>query len=132
VDNFSCCGIVVYSSFSSRGVVYLRTRSYALDVSYGAIHEVLKDYVRTKARPERSMAEGYVMEETLGFCIEYMSRFSATRRRIWDDHEEPGLFDEELEGGGIKRPMSQNLRAWAHSFVVDNVGHISGLRRLCS
>jgi hypothetical protein len=89
----------------------------------------MKDYVRIKARPEGSMAEGYVMEETLGFCTEYMSRFSATRRCVWDDHEEPGLFDEELEGRGIKRPMSQNLRAWAHSFVVDNAGHLSSLRR---
>jgi hypothetical protein len=89
----------------------------------------LKDYVCTKARPEGSMAEGYVMEETLGFCTEYMSRFSATRRRVWDDLEELGLFDEELEGGGIKRPMSQNLRAWAHSFVVDNASHLSSLRR---
>jgi hypothetical protein len=42
----------------------------------------LKDYVRTKARPEGSMAEGYVMDDTLGFYIEYMSRFIPTSRRI--------------------------------------------------
>ena len=45
----------------------------------------LKDFVRTKARPEGSMAEGYMMDDTLGFCTEYMTRLTATRRRVWDD-----------------------------------------------
>jgi hypothetical protein len=62
----------------------------------------LKDDVRTKARPEGSMAEGYILDDTLGFYTEYMSRLTATRRHVWDDKEEPGLFDEELEGGGVK------------------------------
>jgi hypothetical protein len=35
--------------------------------------KTLKDYVRTFARPEGSMAEGYAMEDCLGFCTEYMS-----------------------------------------------------------
>jgi hypothetical protein len=30
----------------------------------------VKDYIRTKARPEGNMAEVYVMEDTLGFCTE--------------------------------------------------------------
>jgi hypothetical protein len=42
----------------------------------------LKDYVRTKARSEGSMAEGYVMDDILGFCTEYMSRYTPTRRRV--------------------------------------------------
>jgi hypothetical protein len=89
----------------------------------------LKDYVRTKARLEGSMVEGYRMEDTLGFCNEYMSRFSATRRCIWDDKEEPGLFNEEPEGGGVKRFLSERVRDWAHSSVIDNAGHLTGLRR---
>jgi hypothetical protein len=44
----------------------------------------LKDYVCTKARPEGSMAEGYAMDDTLGFCTEYMTRFTSTTRRVWD------------------------------------------------
>jgi hypothetical protein len=89
----------------------------------------LKKYVRSKARPERSMAEGYVMDDTLSFCTEYMSRFTGSRRRVWNDQKEPGLFDKEPEGGGIKRSMSSTLREWTHNFVLDNVGHLSGLRR---
>jgi hypothetical protein len=105
---------------------------------YGPVHtwwmypmerymKTLKDYVHTKARPEGSMAEGYVMDETLGFCIEYITRFTTTRTCVWDDKEEPGVFDKEPEGRGIKRPMSSNVRAWAHKFVIENAGHLSGL-----
>jgi hypothetical protein len=86
----------------------------------------LKDYVRTKAQLEDSMAKGYILDDTLGFCMEYMSRLTAIRRRIWDDKEEPSLFDEELEGGGVKRVMSEQLRAWAHNFVLENAAHLSG------
>jgi hypothetical protein len=70
----------------------------------------LKDYVRTKACPEGSMAEGCVLDDTLDFCTEYMSRFSVTKRHVWDDKEEPRLFDEEPEGGGVKRLLSENVR----------------------
>jgi hypothetical protein len=80
----------------------------------------LKDYVRTKARPEGSMAKDFVIYDTLGFCIEYMLRETATRRRVWDEKDKPGLFDEELEGGGVKRIMNENVQKFTHAFVMDN------------
>ncbi len=36
----------------------------------------LKKYVRNRARPEASMALGYVLDETLGFVTEYMQTFT--------------------------------------------------------
>jgi hypothetical protein len=61
---------------------------------YGPVHtrwlypmerymKTLKDYVRTYARPEASIAEGYAMSETLGYYTEYMQRFPRTCRRVW-------------------------------------------------
>jgi hypothetical protein len=40
----------------------------------------LKKYVRNRARPEASMASGYVLDETLGFVTEYMQMFTQVRR----------------------------------------------------
>ncbi len=37
--------------------------------------KVLKGYVRSMAHLERSMVEGYVLEETLEFVIKYMHEF---------------------------------------------------------
>ncbi len=36
----------------------------------------LKKYMRNQARPEASLASGYVLDETLGFVIEYMQMFT--------------------------------------------------------
>ena len=44
--------------------------------------KTLKDYVYTKARVEGSMAQRYAMDDTLGFCIEYITCFTPTTRRV--------------------------------------------------
>jgi hypothetical protein len=82
--------------------------------------KILKDYVRTYARPEASMVEGYVMSETLGYCTEYMQRFQGTSRRVWDDKKEQFMNDEMVQGSGWARPLSDELRAWLHDFVINN------------
>jgi hypothetical protein len=58
-----------------------------------------------------NVAKGYMVDDTLRFCTEYMSRLSVTRRRVWDDKEEPGMFNKEPKGGGVKRVLSENLRS---------------------
>jgi hypothetical protein len=45
----------------------------------------LKSYVRQRAQPEGSMARGYLMDEALGFCTEYIRDCELTHKRIWDD-----------------------------------------------
>ena len=77
-----------------------------------------------KAHLEANMAEVYFMEDILGFCIKQISRFIAMRRQIWDDKVEPGLFDEELKGGGVKRFLSANMPNYAHDFILDNAAHL--------
>jgi hypothetical protein len=42
----------------------------------------------------------------------------STRRRIWDDKEEPTMNDEVLEGNGCLHKLSANLKNWAHTFVL--------------
>jgi hypothetical protein len=71
--------------------------------------KTLKDYVRTYARLEASMAEGYTMTETLGYSTEYLQRFTATRKRVWDDKEDARMNDEIVQGGGWPRPLSKNM-----------------------
>jgi hypothetical protein len=44
--------------------------------------KTLKRYVRNMARPEASMAEGYVKEECIGFVTEYLQRFDVVQRRV--------------------------------------------------
>ncbi len=83
--------------------------------------KTLKDYVRTYARPEGSIAEGYRMEDALGFCTEYMTRFKGTIHRVWDNMEDPTMNDEVVRGNErTKRKLSDEVRSYAHAFVLDN------------
>jgi hypothetical protein len=46
--------------------------------------KVFKGYVRNGSRPEASMAEGYILDETIRFVTEYLQDFRHVRHRIWD------------------------------------------------
>lgn len=91
--------------------------------------KTLKDYVRTLAHPEGSIAEGYTMEETLGFCTEYMRNYRGTTHRVWDPEEEPIMNDEILRNNSQKRKkMSTEFRNYVHAFVLDNTSTLEVLR----
>ncbi len=82
--------------------------------------KTFKAYVRNKARPEASMAEGYIYDETIGFVTEYMQEFKHVRRRIWDAYEEEGVCGEVLEGAGIKFILPKECHDLAHQYVLTN------------
>jgi hypothetical protein len=82
--------------------------------------KTLKNYVRNMARPEASMAEGYLKDECIGFITEYLQRFDVVQRRVWDADEEYGDAEEVLEGAGKSYVMSAAQRDVAHQYVLDN------------
>jgi hypothetical protein len=75
------------------------------------------------------MAEGFAMDDTLGFCTEYMARFTPTTRRIWDSKEDQSMYNEVMEGSWQIRPMSEQFRQWAHDFMLENSTHLAPWRR---
>jgi hypothetical protein len=64
--------------------------------------KVFKGYVRNRSRPEASMAEGYILDETIGFVTEYLQDFCHVRRRTWDANEEEWVYGEVVEGAATK------------------------------
>lgn len=89
----------------------------------------LKSYIKNKARPEGSMACGYLREESIGFLNDYISEYTSTTKRAWDADEEPAMYDEILEGGKHERPMSMQFRKLIHGFVLDNTKHMKPYQR---
>jgi hypothetical protein len=83
--------------------------------------KTLKGYVWNMARPEASMAEGYVKEECIGFVTEYLQRFDVVKRRVWDADEEYGDVEEAVEGAGKPYMMTSALRDIAYKYVLRNV-----------
>jgi hypothetical protein len=91
--------------------------------------KTLKDYVRTFAHPEGSIAEGYRMDDTLGFCTEYMRQYRGTVHRVWDAEEDAIMNDEILcRNSQQKRKMSDEFRSYAHDFVLDNASCLEAWR----
>ena len=89
----------------------------------------LKGFVNNKAKPEGNMAYGYLREETIGFLNEYLSIYTPTTKRAWDDQEEPAMYDEILEGANRDRVMTSHFQKLIHGFVLDNTEHMEPYRR---
>jgi len=92
----------------------------------------LKSFVKNKAKPEGSMAYGYLREESIGFLTEYLAKYTPTTKRAWDDKEDLAMNDEILEGAKRNRPMSIEFQKLIHGFVLDNTKHMKPYRRCIS
>jgi hypothetical protein len=87
---------------------------------YEQYFKILKFFVRNLAKLEESMAQGYQVEEALGFLTKYMSTYTPTSRRVWDDKEDPTMIDMILKGKGRVRLLLEELQKCLHNFVCDN------------
>ncbi|KAA0055007.1 uncharacterized protein E6C27_scaffold43052G001590 [Cucumis melo var. makuwa] len=100
----------------------------------------LKQYVRNKARPEGSIAKGFIMNEPLTFCSMYLcgikTRFN---RDACNDDSIPdslsfGDFDVFRQnvrplGGSISKMLTESEKQMAHWYVVNNSPEIASYLR---
>ena len=89
----------------------------------------LKSFVRSKAHPEASMANGYAAEEALGFCTEYLNLHTHTKRHVWESKEEQGMRGSVVEGRGRIRTLSTSDVAMAHDYVLGHHVRTLEMRR---
>ena len=80
---------------------------------------VLKKYVRNRAKPEASIATGYMYAEALGFMTEHLSLYPG-HKRIWDPEDNERNTGEVLEGAPTPRVMPNREWQAIHEFVVSN------------
>ena len=89
----------------------------------------LKSFVRNRAQPEASMAKGYVAEEGLGFCTEYLNLEQYTKRHIWEAGEEESQRASVVEGAGRVFNISEAELDRVHTYVLLHHGCTDGMRR---
>jgi Domain of unknown function (DUF4218) len=82
--------------------------------------KTLKSFVRNKARPEASMAEGYLIDESIGFLSEYMIDRKKTGKRTWDLEEDPGVAGIVFEGAGAEITLEWNDMIAMHHYILEN------------
>ena len=86
--------------------------------SYERYFKELKAFIRNLAKPEDSIIQGYQVEESLGFFIEYMSAYSPTSTRAWDSKEDPSMIDKILERIRKLQNLLKELHTWIYNFVL--------------
>ena len=88
----------------------------------------LKNYVGNKARPEGSIAEGYVADEALTFCSMYFKDIE-TRFNCLDRNEDATYIPRNLTvfqsqcrplTKGTLKPLNHNTREIAEWFILEN------------
>ena len=79
-----------------------------------------KRYIRKRSRPEACIANAYMYEEALGFYTKYFKLYTHTKRRVWDDDEEPGDCGEVLLGTYENKVLSPEERQSIHSWIIRN------------
>ncbi|XP_057443879.1 uncharacterized protein LOC130736038 [Lotus japonicus] len=90
---------------------------------------ILKSYVRNKARPEGSIAEGYVAEECMTFCARYLTDMDSRLNRpdrymdyASDEFVGLSVFKNNGRsiGGGSWESMSSSDIQQAHFYILQN------------
>ena len=89
----------------------------------------LKSYVRSKAHPEASIANGYAAEEALGFCTEYLNLQEHTKRHVWESAEEMSSRGSVVEGRGHVVNYSVAELRRAHEYVIMQHSSTEDMRR---
>lgn len=82
--------------------------------------KALNGFVQNMVHSKGNMAMGYSIEEALGFYTKYIQEVKSTRRKVWDDKEEPTMHNEVFERNGCPHKLSADLKARAHTFVLHN------------
>ncbi|KAG0571795.1 hypothetical protein KC19_VG043200 [Ceratodon purpureus] len=80
----------------------------------------LKSLVRNKARPEGSIAMGYIMEEALGFVTEHFRLYPVRARVIWEMEDDERESGEVLEDKGLKRRWPEEELIQLHEHIINH------------
>lgn len=95
----------------------------------------LKGYVRNKSRPEGSIAEGYINDETMSFCSMYLedlvTRGTNLGRNADAEHRDvPGGYSiflnigHAIGGSGTEVHMDYNEWLRVHRYVLLNCSKV--------
>jgi len=94
----------------------------------------LKSWVRQKACPEGSMAEGYILTKAMHYTTEYTTRLAPNAPQLWTLKEDPCLLEMVLPKACKMRNLDRDpsgtvLLEQIHKFVLKNDPCMSHWRR---
>lgn len=83
--------------------------------------KVLKGWVRQRARPEGSMAAGYLHQEALFFSGGIISSLDKSAPTAWEEAQDERQTGMKLMGAAAKRVLdNETFRLQIHNYVLGN------------
>lgn len=82
--------------------------------------KVLKDWVRQKARPESSIAEGYLTHEGMKFASEFVPGIDPTWASPWIGAGNEYIVEEKLPNAYTSKIRDAVFMGQAHKFILIN------------
>lgn len=89
----------------------------------------LKDFVRQRAKPEGSMAEGYVASESMYYASEFVTRLQKSAPPAWVTEEDPKTLGLVLPTRRRLQGMDVVFQEQAHRFLLHNHPSMDKWRR---
>ena len=75
------------------------------------------------------MATEYMVDESLGFCIEYFSLYKHCTRQVWDPEEETRDNGQLLMDQGKNYKSTKEQLEFVHDYVIKHSVHTLELLR---
>lgn len=82
--------------------------------------KTLKDFVRQRAQPEASMAEGWIVQDSFVYVSEYLATMDSSMPRLWNDEEDPRIHSHVPSGRGKTMNMDRSMRDAVNNFCILN------------
>lgn len=82
--------------------------------------KTLKGFVRQKARPEGSMAEGWLVQESCVWISEYLGRVDQDLPLMWSNKDDDRLVGDVPQGQGTQFRMSESFREKVMTYCIAN------------
>lgn len=104
VDEVAICGVV-----HSRNMFFLER-----------FLKTLKDFVRLRAQPEASMAEGWIVQEAFVYVSQYLFTLDPSLPRLWSEDEDPKKHSNVPSGKGALLVMNREFQAIVNNHFLIN------------
>ncbi|MCO5549356.1 hypothetical protein L7F22_002826 [Adiantum nelumboides] len=82
--------------------------------------KTLKRFVRQRARPEGSMAEGWMVQESCVFISEYLTRSQNNIIELWNIKDDERVVSEVPQGNGVVKRFSEAERIKVSDYCMMN------------
>lgn len=82
--------------------------------------KTLKGFVRQRARPEGSMAEGWLVQESCVFISEYLLRSQNNVSQLWSTKDDDRVLGEVPQGNGVIKRFTEQVRTKVSNYCMMN------------